>query len=196
MSRPRIIPLSILLFALLQGCGGKPFNIKPKPDLPAQEPGARVAAGGLSVQAEAVRDEDFLYETFDANLMLAGVLPVRVTVSNAEQEPTDLRKAKFEIRTAAGRTYKAINAKSAFKRLISYYGISTYSKEGYKQSQADFASHALDLQSPLASGASRQGLIFFHIPDEAAREAGLTIVARRLDAKRKNPDSDVELKLN
>jgi hypothetical protein len=196
MSRSRIIALSILLFALLPACGGKPFNIKSKPDLPPREPGIKAVAGGLTVQAEAVTDEDFLYETFDANLILAGVLPVRITVSSAEQEPVDLRKAKFEIRTAAGRAYKAINANSAFKRLISYYGISTYTKEGYKQSQSDFASHALDLQSPLAPGGSRQGMIFFHIADEAARTASMTLAAERLDAKRQKSNSSVELKLN
>jgi hypothetical protein len=196
MSRSKKIALSILLFALLPACGGKPFNVKSKPDLPPRELGVKAVSGGLTVQAEAVTDEDFLYETFDANLVLAGVLPVRVTVSSGEQEAVDLRKAKFEIRTAAGRAYKAINANSAFKRLISYYGISTYTKEGYKQSQSDFASHAIDLKSPLAPGDVRQGMIFFHIPDEAARTASMTLVAERLDAKRKRSDSPVELKLN
>lgn len=185
----------ILLVALLAACGGKPFNVKPKPDTPPPEYGVKAAAGGLSVQAEALTDEDFLYETFDANLILAGVLPVRLMVANARQEPVDLKNARFELR-AAGRAYKAINAKSAYKKLISYYGITTYTKQGYKDSQADFASHALDLQLPLAAGESRQGMLFFQIPVEAAQAAGLTLVARRLDGKKQKADSSFELKLN
>ena len=150
----------------------------------------------MTLQAEAVTDEDFLYETFDANLILASLLPVRVMVLSREQEPVDMSKAKFEIRTTGGRTYKAIKVSSAFKRVISYYGISTYSKEGYKESQSDFASHALDLQSPLAPGERRQGMIFFQVPDEVARAAGLTLVAERLDRKRQKSDSQIEIKLN
>ncbi|HEX5736290.1 MAG TPA: hypothetical protein VF131_25900 [Blastocatellia bacterium] len=196
MRRLRIISFSILLFVLLTACGGKPFNVKPKPDLPARELGAEAVAGNLTLQAEAVTDEDFLYETFDANLILAGVLPVRVTVSSREQEPVDLRKAKFEVKTSGGRTYKTISANSAFKRAISYYGISTYSKEGYKESQSDFASHAIDLREPLAAGASRHGMIFFQVPDDVARTAGLTLVSRNLNRKLPKSESQIEIKLN
>ena len=185
-----------MLIALLSACGGKPFNVKSKPDLPAKEPGAGAAAGNLTLQAEAVTDEDFLYETFDANLILAGVLPVRVSVSSREQEPVDLSKAKFEVKTSGGRNYKAISASSAFKRVISYYGITTYSKEGYKESQSDFASYALDLREPLAAGASRQGMIFFKVPDDVARTIGLTLVARNLNRKLPKSESQVEIKLN
>ena len=196
MRRPGILLLAIMLFALLPACGGKPFNIKPMPDLPAREPGAGAVAGNLTLRAEAVTDEDFLYETFDANLILAGVLPVRVMVLSREQEPVDLRKAKFEVKTPGGRTFKAISAGSAFKKLISYYGISTYSKEGYKQSQTDFASYALDLREPLEPGASRQGMIFFQVPDEAARTNGLTLVARDLNRKLPKSESQIEIRLN
>ncbi len=150
----------------------------------------------MTLQAEAVTDEDFLYETFDSNLLLAGVLPVRVKVSSREQEPVDLRKAKFEIKTTGGSTYKSISASSAFKKLISYYGISTYSKDGYKQSQSDFASHALDLREPLPPGASRQGMIFFQVPNEVARTGGLTFVARNLNRKLQKSESQIEIKLN
>jgi hypothetical protein len=188
--------LSLLLIALLSACGGKPFNVKPRPDTPPQAAGEEAAAGNLLLRAQAIMDEDFLYETFDANLILAGLLPVRVTVSNREQEPADLRKAKFEIRTSTGRRYKAISARSAFKRLVSYYGISTYSKAGYKESQSDFASYALELSEPLAPGASRQGMIFFRVPDEAALGAGMTLAARELNRKLPKSESQIEIKLN
>jgi hypothetical protein len=195
MPRFRIIALIMLLVASLPACGGKPFNVKPKPDTPASDYDVKAAAGELTVHAEAVTDEDFLYETFDANLILAGVLPVRVMIANGAQEPVDLKKARFEIR-AGGRAYKTISAKSAFGKMISYYGITTYSKAGYKESRADFASHSLDLGSPLAAGESRQGMLFFQVPAEAAQAAGLTLIARRLDAKKQKADSSIELKLN
>src|SRR5215212_7462283 len=75
--------VALVIAAQSSGCGGKPFNVREKPfkvregtNMPPPTFGARAEAGAVTIQAEAVRDEDFLYETFDANLILAGLLPV------------------------------------------------------------------------------------------------------------------------
>ncbi len=185
---------SCLLLALLAGCGGKPFDVKTSVDLPSLADAPVAESQGLRLQAAALLDEDYLLETFDANLILAGILPVNVTITNRAATPVDLHKARFELRTAEGRTYKAADIKSAFKRLIKYYEISTYSKPAYKESREDFAAYALDTGRPLAMGESRRGMLFFIVPDGVVRASGLKLIGARLDAAQST--SAVELQLN
>jgi hypothetical protein len=193
--------LALIAASNSAGCGGKPFNVREKPfnvkegaNVPPPAFSARAQAGDVTIQAEAVTDEDLLLDTFDANLILAGLLPVGLMITNAGQGPLDLSKAEFEMRSGDGRTAKLVDAKRAFKRLISYYGISTYSKSGYKKSQEDFFSYSLDRAKPLAAGESREGMIFFLLPAGAGRPAGVTLIARGLDAKAAKNEA-VELKL-
>jgi hypothetical protein len=182
--------LSSLAVALV-GCG-KPFNVKTRPGLPPANYAGKAIAGSITVEAQAITDEDFLYETFDANLILARVLPVRVSVMNQGEETVDLKKSRFEILDQSGRRFQALSARDVFKRLLSYYGISTYSKHGYRESLNDFSGYALDVGSPLAGGTSRDGLLFFLMPDESAGRAGLTLVLSRLG----KASVSAELRLN
>ena len=194
----RLSSIASLAFCLtlisLAGCGGKPFNVKTQVALPAIADAPVAEAQGVRMQAAAVRDEDFLLATFDANLLLAGILPVNVTITNRTAQPLDLHKARFEVRVLDGHSYKAAEAKRAFKRLIKYYGISTYSKPAYKKSLEDFAAYALDMTRPLAMGESRQGMLFFIVPDGVVQASGLKLIGARLDAHESR--STVELQLN
>ena len=180
-----------LTLLVLAGCGGKPFNVKSDVVLPALAGAAVGEAGGVRMQAAAVGDEDYLLATFDANLILAGVLPVNLTVTNQTAAPLDLRKARFEVRSTDGHVYKVADSKRAFARLIKYYGISTYNKSGYKKSREDFAAYAFDTAKPLPMGESRQGMLFFVVPDGVIRAAGLKLIGARLGAA-----ESVELRLN
>ncbi|HVG17669.1 MAG TPA: hypothetical protein VNI02_01350 [Blastocatellia bacterium] len=193
--------LALTIAAHSAGCGGKPFNVREKPfhvkegaNIPPPAFSARAEVGAVTIQAEAVTDENLLYDTFDANLILAGLLPVGLMITNSGPGPLDLKKARFEIRPQGARSFKAIDAKRAFKRLISYYEISTYSKSGYKKSQEDFLSYSLDVTRPLAPGESREGMIFFPVPAEAAQITGVTLIASGLDGKQSG-SPEVELKL-
>jgi hypothetical protein len=190
-SRLIVGSISLLVVGVTLGCG-KPFNVKTHPSLPGSNYAAKGSIDEITVEAHAVTDEDLLYDTFDANLIVAGVLPVRIALTNSGGDVVDLKKSRFEIQTHAGR-FKSVEAKKAFKRLISYYGISAYSKSGYQESLEAFVSHSIDLTTPLAAAQSRQGLVFFLVPVEAARQADLTLDIRRLKSK---SDQAVSLKLN
>ena len=185
--------LWLSLVVVLAGCAGRPLDVKVRADLPSASPAAtRAEAGGLSIEAEALRDEDYLNDTFDSNLMLAGVLPVRIKILNNGQEAADLSKSRFEIKALDGREYKQADTKKAFKRLISYYEISTYSKPGYKESQQRFDDYTIDLAKPVDAGQSREGLVFFIIPEPAIQSSGLRLIASRLGGK----SAAAELRLN
>lgn len=185
----------VSILAIPLGCG-KPFNVKQQPELPPVSYAAKASTDGISIQARAMTDEDFLYDTFDANLISAGVLPVRVMLTNLEDHAVDLQKAGFEIHAPAGRSFKAVDARRAFKRLISYYEIKVYNKSGYKKSLEAFSAYALDVKMPLAAGQSRQGLIFFLTTSESARAMGLTLVVSRLSSNASRERGAVELTLN
>lgn len=185
---------ALSLAAAAFGCG-RPFNVKTQPTLPAASYAAKASLDGIAVEAHAITDEDFLYDTFDANLISAGVLPVRVMLTNSGGETVDCKSARFEIEARAGR-FKAVNARKIFKRLISYYGISLYSKSGYNESLEAFASYALDVGTPLAGAQARQGLLFFLVPAETARQTGLTLVIGKLNSKQSDGRANVALKLN
>ena len=183
---------ALLLSAAAFGCG-RPFNVKTQAALPPAGYEAKASLDGIAVEAHAITDEDFLYDTFDANLIAAGLLPVRVRLTNTGAEAVEVKRARFEIEARA-RRFKSAEARKAFKRLISYYGISVYSKSGYNESLEAFASYALDVTTPLAGAQSRNGLVFFLVPAEATRQSGLTLVIGKL--KSKSSDDKVSIKLN
>lgn len=191
---PFLAALIVFLAAFTTSC--KPFNVKPHVEVPRASNESQVESNGVAIRASAVDDEDWLSDTFDANLILAGIAPVRVELKNAEQIPIELSRARFELRTAGGRSFGSAGPERAFKQAISYYGVSAWSKALYKESRDDFASYALDVKTPLAAGEARQGLLYFLLRREAARKAGLTLVISRLRSSGEKGGGPVELKLN
>jgi hypothetical protein len=156
----------VLLAAIgsLTGCGARPFNVKPRPSLVKADYGASGTLDGVGIQAQAITDEDYLYEIFDANLIQAGIYPVRIRITNSGSDTIELKRAKFGIKSGAGKLFKVVEGRRAYKRLISYYELTLYSKDGYKRSLGDFESHVLDTASPLPPGESRDGILFFLVP--------------------------------
>jgi len=182
----------IIVVVVMSGCG-KPFNVKPRTELPRAEYTATATTDQITVQAKPITDENFLYETFDANLILAGVLPVRVRLTNPAEETLNLAKARFAIRAGnTGRAFKSVAARQAFKRVISYYEISTYNKAGFKESLDDFSAYALDTERPLTGRESREGLLFFLVGGDVIRDAGLILEISKLNGKQE----PVQVKLN
>ena len=184
----------LLVAAIASSC--KPFNVKPRIEVPRAANEARAESNGVVINASVVRDEDWLSDTFDANLILAGIVPVRVELKNAGQMPIELNKAKFELKFGSGRSVGSVNPDQAFKRALAYYDVSAWSKALYKESRADFASYSLDTKSPAAPGESRQGLIYFLMSAESARLSGFTLVVSKLRNADARGGERVELKLD
>lgn len=184
----------VLIAAIASSC--KPFNVKPRIEVPRAANEARAETNGVVISASVVRDEDWLNDTFDANLILAGIVPVRIEVKNSGLTPIEFSKAKFELTLGSGRSFGSVNPDRAFKRALAYYDVSAWSKALYKESRADFASYSLDTKSPQAPGESRQGLLYFLLPAESARMNGFTLVVSKLTSADSKGGARVELKLD
>jgi len=148
---------------LASACATKPFNVKPRRALPPGGFTGRASAGTLELEAAAIRDEDFLSETFDANVILAGLLPVKLSLQNGSSQPVDLTPARFWLRSS-GKSEKPMEPRRVFKRLMRYYKIRLYNPEGYKEALGDLTSYDLNQRRPLAPGESRWGILFFEAP--------------------------------
>src|SRR5215470_18372568 len=104
----------LLIFPILGliGCG-KPFDVKPRTTvqpMPTANYAATVEASGLTLSSELIKDEDYLYDTFGGNLILAGILPVRVKLQNAGAEKIDVKDAIFTLLDTSNRAFKMMDA--------------------------------------------------------------------------------------
>jgi hypothetical protein len=164
-----------LCVATLSGCGGQLYNVTPlpssaPPDLSANNAnGFNIAASGL--------DGDQSLERFEANLPLAGVIAVDVRLINQTAAAVDAGSLKFELRTAAGKSFKAIAPKQALKRVMKFYGDRFYRLDARKSTIDSYNALALPLSSPIATQEERRGLLFFEVQRNAAPPDGLTLVA-------------------
>jgi hypothetical protein len=196
ISRPSLalfVAGAIVQLTLFFGCG-RPFDVKTQPSLPPARYAETATVNSINISVQAIKDEDLLYDTFDANLISAGLLPVRVSLTNSGGEPIDISETRFEVQAGSQR-YKAVDARKAFKRLVSYYDVSAYTKAGYKDSQDAFIAYSLDIKSPLNGNQSRQGLVFVMMPEDVARQTGLKMVVSKL-AKNVSRKQNIELQLN
>jgi len=179
---------------MMGGCG-RPFHVKARTDLPPATYPAKVQAKAVEIQAGAITDEDFLYSAFDANLILAGILPVRLMITNTGEQPLNLKKTEWEIKDGNGMRCRLIEPRRAFGRLISYYEIRTYNRRGFNRSRDDFVSYALDRNSVVEPGRSRDGFLFFEVPPGVANQTGLTLEVRGIASGATGKKADAELKL-
>ncbi len=166
---------AFLVAVACAGCASKPFNVKVVPRAEPDAISPPSVAGPLSVRAAAVWDEDWLLENFDANLVLAGVLPVRVELENAGGEPVAAKKLDVEVADAGGRELMRLDAAKARRAIERYYELTVRSKSGDKLYKQDFGANALDLKTPLAPGERRQGFLFFALPADAAGRVPLRL---------------------
>jgi len=182
----RRIPLVLLLTAsLLSGsCATSLFKVKPVAELPPLPSNSRSAdAGGVTVRVAPLLSDEQTQELFEANLPLAGVLPVRVALNFQSGVPLELKKAKFVVRDSQNREWKLLTTKKAVSRIMKANGVSFYNPHSKKQFESDFGAYGLDLKTPLdSSQPERHGFLFFQTPDKSAVDNNqkLTLVIERL----------------
>lgn len=183
------LALAVLICAA--SCGGSLYKVKPVVEAPIAEGATGAQAGGINVRAVPMLSDEESFELFESNLLLAGILPVRIEMSNQSGAPVDFKKARFLLHDAEGRAWKFSSAKQTASRILKANDIYLYNPNSRAKFEEDLRAHAFDLKTPLAPNAQRRGLIFFQTPkkEAVASPRGLVLSIEKLP-------QNVELRLN
>jgi hypothetical protein len=156
-----------LVFA--SSCGGSLFKVKPAAELPPMPTtAASVNLGSISFRATPLLTDEESQELFEANLQLAGLLPVRVEINHNGGEAIEMKKVRFQLSDATNAKWKTVSAKQAISRILKANGISLYNPSSRKTFEKEFRAYELDLKTPLTHNEGRrQGLIIFLAPEKA-----------------------------
>ena len=174
-----LICAAVLLFA--SACGGALYKVKSVVELPPMtgEVKGGTTTGGLVVAVAPLLTDEESQDLFEANLPLAGVLPVRVELGYKSGVPVEIKKTRFHLRDAAGKEWKLLKPKQAISRVLKANEVYAYNPSSRKQFEVEFSAYGLDLKTPLTPGdRTRQGFLFFQTPDKeaVASPRGLTLV--------------------
>jgi hypothetical protein len=175
MSRSGFSVLPILSSVLLLvSCAGAPFRVAPRVEVPVDSIRSSASSSRLELRAQ-VLDEEEVVKLFDGNLLLAGIIPIRVALTNRSEEALNTGDLKFQLTDVTGRRFSSVKAKDVMKQLIKYYGIRLYSYAPEKEMRARFLTHSLPMEKRLQPAESRQGLIFFKQTKESPLPQGLRL---------------------
>ncbi|HEX8845174.1 MAG TPA: hypothetical protein VF791_11050 [Pyrinomonadaceae bacterium] len=179
--RRATLGLVLALMFAMPGCGGSLYKVKPKVEAPVTN-GRDASAAGFTVRAVPLLTDEESQELFEANLPLAGLLPVKLEIRNESGAPLSFKRVRFQLRDEGGRQWKARSSKQVVSRILDNNQIYLYNPNSRKQFEADVREHSFDLDAPLESGSSRRGLIFFQTPKKEAVESprGLALVIEGL----------------
>jgi hypothetical protein len=184
MIRWRLILICAPVLLFTGACGGSLYKVKPVVELPPMTGELKSASGGgvNVVVAPLLTDED-TQDLFEANLPLAGVLPVRLELDYESGVPVEIKKARFRLHDGAGKEWKLLKPKQAISRILKANGVYAYNPNSRKQFEVEFLSYGLDVKTPLSpNDRRRRGFLFFQTPDKepVASPRGLTLVIERL----------------
>lgn len=155
--------LALAVAFVITGCGGSLYKVKPKIDTPVTN-GKEASAGGLTVRAVPLLTDEESQELFEANLPLAGLLPVRVEMTNENGAQLLFKHVRFRLRDADGREWKVRSPKEVVSRILNSDQVYLYNPNSRKKFEEELGAHAFDLKAPLDAGSQRRGLIFFQSP--------------------------------
>ena len=166
--------------------------MKPVVELPPMPEETKSAtAGGVVLRVAPLMTDEESQELFEANLPMAGLLPVRVEMHYQSGAPLEIKKAKFHLRDSQGRDWKMVSAKQATSRIMKANRIYAYNPNSKKQFEKEFGAYEFDLKTPLTGGERRQGFLFFQTPDKTpvTNSEGLILISERFP-------EPIEIKIN
>lgn len=174
-------------------CAASLFKVKPVVSLPPMTgdvPGA--SAGGVTVRARPLLTDEETQDLFEANFLVAGVLPVRTELVFESGVPVEIKRARFRVRDGQGREWKVLSPKAAAGRILKANGVFLYNPHSRKSFENEMATYGLDTKAQLSDGNRRtQGFLFFQTPDKTPVEtnSSLILIVEKLAQK-------AEIKLN
>ena len=183
MDRRLIVAALLLTSMLCASCGTALFKVKPVSDLPAIASTSPSAdAGGATIRVGSLLSDEEAQELFEANLPVAGILPVRVELNVQNGAPLEIKRAKFRLTDNQNRQWKLLSTKQAVSRILKANQIFLYNPYSKKQFEQDMAAYSFDTKTPIDPSHSRTGFLFFETPDKQPVEttAKLILVIEKL----------------
>lgn len=174
--------MTLALLFVTAGCGGGSlYKVKPKIDAPITG-GKDTSAGGFNVRAVPLLSDEESQELFEANLPLAGLLPVRLEINNESGASLSFKRVRFHLRDADGREWKLRSPKQVVSRIMDSDQVYLYNPNSRKEFAAALGEHSFDIATPLDAGRQRRGLIFFQTPkkEQVANPRGLVLTIEGL----------------
>ena len=169
--------LSLITFAavllLTTSCAGSLFKVKPVVELPPLAGDVKSASGGgVTVRVAPLPSDEESQELFEANLPLAGILPVRLELVFDSGVAVETKKVRFRLKDGEGREWKLLTPKAAVSRILKANDVYAYNPNSRKQFEKDFTAYGIDLKSPLSDTERRhQGFVFFETPKKEPVES-------------------------
>jgi hypothetical protein len=180
-----IVTFCFAVVATSSSCGKATlFKVQPFEGLPPMPSSAHsVDVGSLTFRAAPLLTDEESQELFEANLQLAGLLPIRIEINHNSGEPIELRKLKLTLHSANGEEWKTLPAKKAIARILSDNDIYAYNPASRKTFAKEFSAYELNLKEPLTHAErKRGGFLFFQSPrkESVASPHGLVLAVQGL----------------
>lgn len=182
MRAKRIVFLLIGAAALLvAGCGGSLYKVKSPSSASLPADAKSGTAEGIELHAVRLATDEESQDLFEVNLPLAGVLPVRIEVTNTGGAPVELSRARFTLRDGSGK-WKTLSPKQTVGRVTDYYQVYLYNPNSRKAFVEAMQRQGFDQKNPLSPGEHRTGFLFFQSPGKAPIEQprGLILSTEKL----------------
>lgn len=171
----KFIPIIIIF---LSSCSPT-FQIKPSQEVTLSQTDQKTSNNMVEIQA-GLLSEDQVVEIFDANLFLARVIPIQITITNLSQQPIIFSEKDFSLIDSQGKPINSLKAKDALESLLDYYKIRAYNPYSYEKMQANFLTHSIVLKETLMPNEKRSGLLYFKVKkNESFITKGLNLVLRK-----------------
>ena len=139
---------------------------------------ATADVGSVTFRAAPLLTDEETQELFEANLQLAGLLPVRLEVTHNGGEDLVLKKLKFKLHDGSGNEWKLISGKQAVSHILKANDVFLYNPNSRKTFEKEFRAYDFDLKAPLTHAERlRKGLIIFLSPQKepVASPLGVTL---------------------
>jgi hypothetical protein len=167
--RRGLTAIYFLLSLLLVGCGGALYRVAPLPGgLQPLPPSSRNESFDLGA---AFYDGDWSLTQFDANLPMAGILPVELRFANRGEWKIDFSSSPFELRQRDGRVLKQLAPEEALRRVMRFYGNRFYLINAHKVTRQRYQEIHFPMVGGISPNEERHGILFFEIPREVAVDA-------------------------
>src|SRR5688500_17085972 len=142
--------LTVLISIAVTGCSSSLYKVK-SPAALSRMPATAATAdlGSVTFRAAPLLTDEETQELFEANLQLAGLLPVRLEARHNGGEDLVLKKLKFKLHDASGNEWKLISGKQAVSHILKANAVFAYNPNSRKTFEKEFRSYDFDLKAPL-----------------------------------------------